>query len=127
MVNFASGQQSQTELRLYFGVCILQKFQQSSYRDGQFAFGGYSLWAGCSGFRIEAFLEFSAQLHTGGLLDMGVGVHQHICRGVSCGALHSFYITAGDHQLVGGTGMPQAVEHDTRELWVCIHHINWPF
>ena len=29
VVNFAftSGQQSQTELRLYFGVCALQKFQ----------------------------------------------------------------------------------------------------
>ena len=27
VVNFASGQQCQPELRLYFGVCILQKFQ----------------------------------------------------------------------------------------------------
>ena len=33
VVNFASGQQSQTELCLYFGVCILQKFQQSSHRE----------------------------------------------------------------------------------------------
>ena len=41
VVNFASGQQSQTELRLYFGVCVLQKFQQSSHRDGRFACGGY--------------------------------------------------------------------------------------
>lgn len=32
---FASGQQSQTELRLYFGVSILQKFQQSGHRNGQ--------------------------------------------------------------------------------------------
>ena len=39
VVNFASGQQSQTELRLYFGVCILQKFQQSSHRDRRFACG----------------------------------------------------------------------------------------
>ena len=37
MVNFASSQQSQTELRLYFGVCILQQFQQSSHRDGGLA------------------------------------------------------------------------------------------
>ena len=29
VVNFASSQQSQTELRLYFRVCVLQKFQQS--------------------------------------------------------------------------------------------------
>ena len=34
VVNFASGQQSQTELRLYFGVCILQQFQQSGHRIG---------------------------------------------------------------------------------------------
>ena len=33
VVNFALGQQSQTELRLYFGVCILQQFQQSSHRE----------------------------------------------------------------------------------------------
>ena len=70
MVNFASSQQSQTELRLYFGVCILQQFQQSSHRDGRFACGGYSLRAGAFGLSIEAFLELPAQLYTGGLLDM---------------------------------------------------------
>ena len=80
VVNSASGQQSQTELRLYFGVCVLQKFQQSSHGDGRFAFGVYSLWAGCSGFRIEAFFKLFPKLHTRGLLDMGVGVHQHIRR-----------------------------------------------
>ena len=46
VVNFASGQQCQTELCLYFRAGVLQKFQQSSYRDGRFAFGGYSLRAG---------------------------------------------------------------------------------
>ena len=120
MVNFASGQQCQTELRLYFGVCILQQFQQSSHRDGRFACGGYSLRAGAFLFRIEPFLKLPAQFYTRGLLDMGVGVHQHICRGVSCGALHSLHIAAGDHQLIGGTGMPQTVEHNTRELRVCV-------
>ena len=40
VVNFASGQQSQTELRLYFGVCVLQKFQQSGHRNGRFAVVG---------------------------------------------------------------------------------------
>ena len=78
MVNFASGQQSQTELRLYFGVCILQKFQQSGHRDGGFAYGGYSLRAEGTGLGLEAAFKLLAQLHTGGLLDMGVGVHQHI-------------------------------------------------
>ena len=120
VVNFASGQQSQTELRLYFGVCVLQKFQQSSHGDSRFACGGYSLLAGAFLFSIEPFLKFPAQLYTGGLLDMGVGVHQHICRGVSCGALNGLHIAAGDHQLVGGTGVTQTVEHDTRELRVCI-------
>ena len=56
-VNFASGQKSQTELRLYFGVCILQKFQQSSHRDGRFACGGYNLRAGTFLFGVETFLK----------------------------------------------------------------------
>ena len=51
---------------------------------------------------------------------MGVGVHQHIRTSVSCGPLHRLDVAAGDHQLVGGAGMPQTVEHDTRELRVCI-------
>ena len=97
VVNFASGQQSQTELCLYFGVCILQQFQQSSHRNGRFAFGGYSLLAGVFGLSIETFLELPAQLYTGGLLDVGVGVHQHICRSVSCGTLNGLHIAAGDH------------------------------
>ena len=42
------------------------------------------------------------------------------CRSVSCGALNGLHIAAGDHQLVGGTGVTQTVEHDTRELRVCI-------
>ena len=49
---------------------------------------------------------------------MDVGVHQHICRGVSCGALNSFHIAARDHQLIGGTGMAQTVEHDLLKLWM---------
>ena len=120
VVNFASGQQSQTELCLYFGVCILQKFQQSSHRDGRFACGGYSLRAGAFMFGVETFLKLLAQFYTRGLLDMSVGVHQHIRRGVSCGSLNSLHIAAGDHQLIGCTGVPQTVEHDTRELRVCI-------
>ena len=103
-----------------FGVCIFQQFQQSSHRNGRFAFGGYSLRAGVFGLSIETFLELPAQLYTGGLLDMGVGVHQHICRSVSCGALNGLHIAAGDHQLIGGTGMPQTVEHNAGEFRVGI-------
>ena len=118
VVDFASGQQCQTELRLYFGVCVLQKFQQSGHRNGRFACGGYSLRAGAFLFGIESFLKLPAQFYTRGLLDMGVGVYQHICRSVSCGALHSLHIAAGDHQLIGGTGMSQTVEHGLFKLWM---------
>ena len=120
VVNFASGQQCQTELCLYFRVGVLQKFQQSSYRDGRFACGIYSLRAGAFLFGVEPLLKFPAQFYTGGLLDMGVGVHQHIRRSVTCGSLNSLHIAAGDHQLISRTGMLQTVEHNTGELWVCI-------
>ena len=52
---------------------------------------------------------------------MGVGVHQHIRTGVSCSPLHRLDVTAGDHQLIGGTGMPQTVKDDVRELRVCMN------
>ena len=80
--------------------------------------GGYSLRAGAFLFSIEPFLKFPAQFYTRGLLDMSVGVHQHIRRGVPCGALNGFHIAAGDHQLIGGTGMSQTVEHDLFKLWM---------
>ena len=99
VVNFASGQQCKTELRLYFGVCVLQKFQQSGHGDGRFACGGYSLRAEAFLFSIEPFFKLLAQFHTGGLLDMSVGVYQHIRRSVTRCALHSLHIAAGDHQL----------------------------
>ncbi len=51
---------------------------------------------------------------------MGVGVHQHIRTGVSCGPLNGLHIAAGDHQLIGCTGMPQTVKDNTGELRVCI-------
>ena len=49
---------------------------------------------------------------------MSIGVYQHIRRGVSCGALNGLHIAAGDHQLIGGTGMPQTVEHNAGEFRV---------
>ena len=52
---------------------------------------------------------------------MSVGVHQHIRTGVSCGPLHRLDVTAGDHQLIGGTGVAQTVKDDARELRV---HMN---
>ena len=117
---FASGEQGQAELCLHFRVGILEQFQKSRHGDGGFACGGYSLRAGGVGLGIEAAFKLLAQLHTGGLLDMGVGVHQHICRCVSSSSLHRLHIAAGDHQLIGRTGMTQTVEYDTWELRVCV-------
>ena len=85
---FASGEQGQAEFCLHFRVGILEQFQKSRHGDGGFACGGYSLRAGGVGLGIEAAFKLLAQLHTGGMLDMGVGVHQHIRTGVSCGPLH---------------------------------------
>ena len=51
---------------------------------------------------------------------MRIGVHQHIRRSVSCGALNGLHIAARDHQLIGGTGMPQTVKHNAGELRVCV-------
>ena len=59
MVNFASSQQCQTKLRLYFGVCVLQKFQQSGHRDGRFACGRYSLRTGSFLFTFLSEKELS--------------------------------------------------------------------
>ena len=121
---FASGEQGQAQFCLHFRVGILEQFQKSRHGDGGFACGGYSLRAGSVGLGIEAAFKLLAQLHTGGLLDMGVGVHQHIRTGVSCGSLHRLDVTAGDHQLVGGTGMPQTVKDDAGKLRVCIESIT---
>ena len=52
---------------------------------------------------------------------MGVGVHQHIRTGVTGSPLHRLDVATRDHQLVGGTGMPQTVEHDAGELRVCMN------
>ena len=42
-------------------------------------------------------------------------------------SLHGFHITVGDHQLVGGTGMPQTMEHDAGELRVLCTPSTVPF
>ena len=97
---FASGEQCQAQLCLHFRVGILEQFQKSRHGDGGFACGGYSLRAGGVGLGIEAAFKLLAQLHTGGLLDMGVGVHQHIRTGVTGSPLHRLDVAAGDHQLV---------------------------
>ena len=69
-----------------------------------------------AGMAEKGLIEPFTQLLAGILLDVRIGVDQQIGTGVACCALHSFHITAGDHQLIGGTGMPQAMEHDAGEL-----------
>ena len=39
---------------------------------------------------------------------------------MSSGALNGLHIAARDHQLIGGTGMAQTVEHNAGEFRVCI-------
>ena len=51
-----SGQQSQSKLRFYSGVCVLQKLQQSRHGDSRFCFNRGSLHRCCSRL-VEAFLE----------------------------------------------------------------------
>ena len=105
-----SGQQSQSKLRFYRGVCVFQKLQQSRHGDGRFCFNRGSLRRYSSRL-VEALLEPFTQLLAGILLDVRIGVDQQIGAGMARCALHRFHIAAGDHQLIGGTGMPQAMEH----------------
>ena len=76
--------------------------------------------AGAFLFGVETFLKLLAQFYTRGLLDMRIGVHQHIRRSVSCGAMNGLHIAAGDHQLISRTGMPQTVKDDAGKLRVCV-------
>ena len=55
---------------------------------------------------------------TGILLDVCIGVDQKISAGMARCALYRFHIAAGNHQLIGGTGMPQTVKHDLLKLRV---------
>ena len=114
-----SGQQSQAKLRFYGRVCVLQKLQQCRHGDGRFCFNRGSLHKCCSRL-VEALLEPFTQLLAGILLDVCIGVDQKISAGMARCALYRFHIAAGDHQLVGGTGMPQAVKHDASELRVLV-------
>ena len=64
------------------------------------------------GFCIEVFLELLPQFYTRGLLDMGVGVHQHICR-IPCRLSFDF------QRAVRG-GFAQDIEAAVRECWLLL-------
>ena len=67
---------------------------------------------------IEVRFDLLGQLQPGLVLRVGIGVHQD---GSSCMtgiALHRFEVTVRLQELVGGTGVPQTVEHDLLKLRV---------
>ena len=65
---------------------------------------------------IEVRFDLLGQLQPGLVLRVGIGVHQDRCRCMTCVALHRLEVTVRLQELVGGTGMPQAVEHDLFKL-----------
>ena len=105
---FASGEQCQAQLCLLSGSASLSN-EKSRHGDGGFACGGNSLRAGGVGLGIEAAFELLAQLYT---RTAGYGRRWHIRTGVTGSPLHRLDVTAGDHQLVGGTGVTQSMKDD---------------
>lgn len=67
---------------------------------------------------IEVGFDLLGQLQPGLVLCVGVGVHQDSSRCVACIALHRLEVAIRLQQLVGGTGVPQTVEHDLFKLRV---------
>ena len=67
---------------------------------------------------IEVRFDLLGQLQPGLVLCVSVGVHQDCSRCVACVALHRLEVTVRLQELVGGTGVPQAVEHDLLKLRV---------
>ena len=67
---------------------------------------------------IEVCFDLLGQLQPGLVLRVGVGVHQDSSRCVACVALHRLEVTVRLQELVGGTGVPQTVEHDLLKLRV---------
>ena len=67
---------------------------------------------------IKVCFDLLGQLQPGLVLRVGVGVHQDRCRRMACVALNRLEVTVRLQELVGGTGVPQAVEYDLFKLRV---------
>ena len=67
---------------------------------------------------IEVRFDLLGQLQPGLVLRVGVGVHQDRCGSMACVALHRLEVAVRLQKLVGGTGVPQTVEHDLFKLWM---------
>ena len=67
---------------------------------------------------VEVCFDLLGQLQPGLVLRVSVGVHQDRCRCMTCVALHRLEVTVRLQELVGGTGVPQTMEHDLLKLRV---------
>ena len=67
---------------------------------------------------VEVCFDLLGQLQPGLVLCVCVGVHEDGCGGVTRIALHRLEVAIRLQELVGGTGVPQAVEHDLFKLRV---------
>ena len=114
---FASGHEGQAKLCLHRRIGVIQQIEQGGHGDGGLT-GYLRRLSGLTGFLVKALLELLSQLFAGSLLDMGIGIDQHIRAGMACRALYGFHIAARDHQLVGGTGMPQPMKDDAGKFRV---------
>ena len=94
---------AKARLCLHFRVGIMSSSKRAVMEMVGSPAAGYSLRAGVSELGIEASTNFLPS-STGGLLDMGVGVHQHMRTGVSCSP-PCRPVSAGDHQLIGLAGV----------------------
>ena len=84
----------------------------------RFVFRGFLRLCACHILRVEVGFDLLGQLQPGLVLRVGVGVHQDGGGRMACVALHRLEVTARLQQLVGGTGVPQTVEHDLLKLRV---------
>ena len=90
---FASGHEGQAELCLHRRVGIVQQVQKGRHGDG--GLSSCLKWlSGLTGFLVKALLELLPQLFAGSLLDMGIGIDQHIRTGVARRALYGFHVAA---------------------------------
>ena len=67
---------------------------------------------------VEVCFDLLGQLQPGLVLRVGIGVHQDSGCCVACVALNRLEVTIRLQELVGGTGVPQTVEHDLLKLRV---------
>ena len=84
----------------------------------RFVFRGFLRLCSCHILRVEVGFDLLGQLQPGLVLRVGVGVHQDGGGRMAGVALHRLEVTARLQQLVGGTGMPQTMEHDLLKLRV---------